>query len=83
MRWAGDLDSWDLCDQLCQNLVRHTPFAWTKALEWSARPEPFVKRMARGFPITLGLAAAFLIMFVSVPVMRFATDGMSRNRNRK
>jgi hypothetical protein len=35
-------------------------------------PESFIKRMARGFPITLGLAAAFLIMFVSVPVMRFA-----------
>jgi hypothetical protein len=31
-----------------------------------------LKRMARGFPITVGLAAAFLIMFVSVPVMRFA-----------
>jgi hypothetical protein len=35
-------------------------------------PEPFAKRMARGFPITIGLAAAFVIMFVSVPVMRFA-----------
>ena len=27
----------------------------------------------RGFPITVGLASAFLIMFVSVPVMRLAT----------
>jgi hypothetical protein len=35
-------------------------------------PESPLKRMARGFPITVGLAAAFLIMFVSVPVMRFA-----------
>jgi hypothetical protein len=35
-------------------------------------PESSIKRMARGFPITVGLAAAFLIMFVSVPVMRFA-----------
>jgi len=33
-------------------------------------PESFAKRMLRGFPITVGLAAAFLIMFVSVPVMR-------------
>ena len=33
--------------------------------------ESFVKRLLRGFPITVGLAAAFLIMFVSVPVMRF------------
>lgn len=33
-------------------------------------PESAIKRLARGFPITVGLAAAFLIMFVSVPVMR-------------
>ena len=32
--------------------------------------EPVLKRLVRGFPITIGLAAAFLIMFVSVPVMR-------------
>jgi hypothetical protein len=35
-------------------------------------PESTFKRVLRGFPITVGLAAAFLIMFVSVPVMRFA-----------
>ncbi len=34
--------------------------------------EPIPKRLARGFPVTVGLAAAFLIMFVSVPIMRFA-----------
>jgi hypothetical protein len=34
--------------------------------------EPFAKRLLRGFPITIGLTAAFLIMFVSVPVMRLA-----------
>jgi hypothetical protein len=33
-------------------------------------PEPFLKRLLRGFPITVGLAAAFVIMFVSVPIMR-------------
>lgn len=37
-----------------------------------APPEPVIKRVLRGFPITVGLAAAFLIMFVSVPVMRLA-----------
>ena len=30
------------------------------------------KRLLRGFPITVGLALAFLIMFVSVPIMRLA-----------
>jgi hypothetical protein len=37
----------------------------------SAPPESFAKRLLRGFPITIGLAAAFIIMFVSVPIMRF------------
>lgn len=54
--WAGDFDSWDLCDQVCQNLVRHTPLAREKALEWSGRPEPFVKRA--GFATMAGLAVA-------------------------
>ena len=55
-RWVADLDSWDLCDQFCQNLVRRTPFAWARALEWSGRAEPFVKRA--GFATMAGLAVA-------------------------
>jgi 3-methyladenine DNA glycosylase AlkD len=54
--WAGEFESWDLCDQVCQNVVRHTPLAWTKALEWSARDQPFVKRA--GFAVMAGLAVA-------------------------
>ena len=38
----------------------------------SVRRDPFIVRLLRGFPMTLGLAAAFIVMFVSVPVMRFA-----------
>jgi hypothetical protein len=36
------------------------------------RKESRILTVLRGFPITVGLACAFLIMFVSVPVMRFA-----------
>lgn len=42
--WVVDLDSWDLCDGLCGNLVDRTPFAFDKAVEWSARDEEFVRR---------------------------------------
>jgi putative superfamily III holin-X len=35
-----------------------------------APPESGFKRVLRGFPITIGLASAFLLMFISVPVMR-------------
>ncbi|SOE00088.1 DNA alkylation repair protein [Blastococcus haudaquaticus] len=54
--WAAGFASWDLCDQVCQNLVRHTPFGAPLALEWSGRPEPVVKRA--GFAVMAGLAVA-------------------------
>jgi 3-methyladenine DNA glycosylase AlkD len=44
--WAGDFDSWDVCDQVCMNLFDRTPFADRKAVEWSSREEEFVKRAA-------------------------------------
>src|SRR5215472_9005087 len=36
----------------------------------AATRESRLARMARGFPITIGLAAAFLVVFVSVPALR-------------
>jgi hypothetical protein len=41
-------------------------------------PEPFVTRMLRGFPITLGIAGAFLVMFVTVPVLQIASIARGR-----
>jgi 3-methyladenine DNA glycosylase AlkD len=55
-RWAGAFDSWDLCDQVCQNLFRHAAPAWTKAAQWPGREELFVKRA--GFSLAAGLAVA-------------------------
>jgi 3-methyladenine DNA glycosylase AlkD len=43
-QWAKDFNSWDLCDQCCNNLFRKVEHAHEKAIEWSARPEEFVKR---------------------------------------
>jgi len=42
--WAADFDSWDIVDQACNNLIRKTPFARAKAVEWVSRDEEFVKR---------------------------------------
>jgi 3-methyladenine DNA glycosylase AlkD len=44
--WVKDFDSWDVCDQVCDNLFQHTRFAWEKVYEWSTREEEFVKRSA-------------------------------------
>lgn len=42
--WAKDFDSWDICDQVCNNLFRKSPLAFSKAFEWPKRDEEFVKR---------------------------------------
>jgi 3-methyladenine DNA glycosylase AlkD len=52
--WAADFDSWDVCDQVCSNLFDRSPLALCKAIEWSRRDEPFVKRA--GFVIMAALA---------------------------
>jgi len=44
--WVKDINSWDICDQVCMNLFEKTPLAWKKILDWSEREEEFVKRAA-------------------------------------
>ncbi len=44
--WVKDIDSWDVCDQVCMNLFEKVPFAREKITEWSRREEEFVKRTA-------------------------------------
>jgi 3-methyladenine DNA glycosylase AlkD len=51
--WVAQIDSWDVCDQLSA-LWEATPFAVSKAYEWSARDEEFVKRS--GFVVMCALA---------------------------
>ena len=61
-RWARDFDSWDVCDQVCSNLFRYTPYAREKAVEWSGHRQEFVKR------------AAFVLMAGLVVVEKSADD---------
>ena len=44
--WVKNIDSWDVCDQLCMNLFEKSPLAWKKIDDWAKRPEEFVKRTA-------------------------------------
>ncbi len=44
--WVKDIDSWDICDQVCMNLFEKTPLAWKKIWDWSDRGEEYVKRAA-------------------------------------
>jgi 3-methyladenine DNA glycosylase AlkD len=63
-RWAQTFDSWEICDQCCQNLFGHTPYAVPKAIQWASRPEEFVKR------------AAFVLVVVRAVHGRQAEDDM-------
>ena len=44
--WVKDINSWDVCDQVCMNLFDKSPLAWKKIYDWSEREEEFVKRTA-------------------------------------
>ena len=44
--WVKGINSWDVCDQVCQNLFEKSPFAWKKVTDWSKREEEFTKRTA-------------------------------------
>jgi len=44
--WVKDINSWDVCDQLCMNLFENVPFVLEKINEWSKCEEEFVKRTA-------------------------------------
>lgn len=52
--WAGDFDSWDICDQATTSLFDASAHGWTKAIEWAGRDEEWVKR--GGFALMAGLA---------------------------
>jgi 3-methyladenine DNA glycosylase AlkD len=53
-RWAGDFDSWAVCDAACCCLFDKTPHAWDKAVEWTGREPEYVKRA--GFVLMASLA---------------------------
>ncbi len=42
--WAKDFDSWEVCDQVCNNLFRKNPSSFDKSFKWCDRNEEFVKR---------------------------------------
>ena len=44
--WVKGINSWDVCDQVCQNLFEKSPLAWKKVTDWSKREEEFTRRTA-------------------------------------
>lgn len=54
-------------------LVIGVTMAARRPADPQARAEPTWKRVARGFPITIGVAGAFLVMLIAVPMLRMAS----------
>ena len=52
--WVKDFNSWDIVDDCCGRLFSKTPFAYTKAMEWTKRKNEFEKRA--GFTLMAMLA---------------------------
>jgi 3-methyladenine DNA glycosylase AlkD len=44
--WAADFDSWDVCDQVCDNLFAHVAGIHQAIPEWASREEEYVRRAA-------------------------------------
>jgi hypothetical protein len=42
--WAAELDSWDLCDQVCGSLFDRTPYVEEKIRLWAEDEREFVRR---------------------------------------
>jgi 3-methyladenine DNA glycosylase AlkD len=77
-RWCRDFDSWGIVDTVCFKLWDRTPYAWSKARQWSTRTPEFEKRAA--FVLMACLAAhdktatdAAFVKFLSV-IEKGATD---------
>ena len=52
--WAGDFNSWDVCDQCCANLFWRLDEAWEKAVAWTDSEPEYLKRA--GFALMASLA---------------------------
>lgn len=42
--WVNDIYSWDVCDQLCINLLRETEYAWELPQRWAPEEQEFIRR---------------------------------------
>ena len=45
-RWAGDLDSWWICDACGYDLFDRSPYAWAQIRKWAKDDREFVRRAA-------------------------------------
>ena len=79
--WARGFHSWDLCDQTCMNLFRHSSLAIDKCMGWSTSPEEFVKRAAFALMAVLAVHDPGATDEVFETFLRLIERGADDNRN--
>lgn len=55
--WVTGFTSWDVCDQVCGNVFRHTPQAFAQVRRWANREPEFERRAAFALLATLAVHA--------------------------
>ena len=73
--WVKDLGSWDVCDQLCMNLLDRVKGIRKKIINWSRREGEFVRRAA------FSLIATISVHDKQVPDEEFAVFFPQENTN--
>lgn len=80
-RWVRQFDSWDICDLCCNNLLRKTPFAHEKAVEWSGNDREFVRRAGYVMMAVLAVHDKAAPDAVFAGYLRVVAAGASDERN--
>jgi len=79
--WVKDLNSWDICDQVCMNLFDKSPLALEKIYAWSIREEEFVKRAAFALIACLALHDKTMKDEKFIQLLPVIIQGAADNRN--
>jgi 3-methyladenine DNA glycosylase AlkD len=80
-RWVSDVDSWDVCDQLCNNLVRKTRFAHNRIGDWCGSEREFVRRAGFVMIAVLAVHDKKATDKVFDGYLRLIADGATDERN--
>lgn len=79
--WAGDLDSWDLCDQIASNLFAETPHAIAGVARLAADEREYVRRCAFAMAAALAVHGRDVADPVFIAFLDLARDHARDGRN--
>jgi 3-methyladenine DNA glycosylase AlkD len=79
--WANDFNSWDLCDQCCNNLFVYSDFAYTQAVKWHINKMEYVKRAGFVLMASMAVHKKDLLNVNFVELLQLIKDQAADERN--